>query len=301
MDEFFQQLGVLFSWGNLATFLNSNFTSALTGALAGAFAGAFAAQRIADRSQRKRQFIEEIRGVNAATVVAFSLCSATINFKKQQVVDVAAEYQRSRRAFLAHQDQIARGTPPASAVFQLRADFRDLQMPLLPIETLRTQVYEKITAPSRALTLVATLAGSIDALVGVMNKRNMLIERFRKLGERDPLLLPLYFGTSYGGGHLSTEFLDCVEGMQHLTDDIIFFSELLANDIHEHGQKTLDTYRKLEKKTKLRIATADFSNVRALGLMPDPANYDDWLNRFKPAAQQAAAPDAQTRAGERER
>lgn len=290
MCEFLQQVGAMFSWSNIAELLNSNFTSALAGALTGAFAGAIAAQKSADRSQRMRQLVEEIRGVNAATTIAFSICSTTLSFKKQQVVDIVAEFQSSRQSFLDHQEQISRGTLPNSEIFHFRANFRDLLVPLLPIDSLRIQVFERVSAPAGALALVAVIAGSIDALVSIMNKRNALIERFREQGEENPHLLPLYFGFPYGDGHLSTEFRDCVDEMNRKTDDVIFFSELLGKDLIEYGEKTLQAYKSLEKKTDLRIFTTDFSDARALGLMPDPSDYMDWLKGFKPDSQQIKTP-----------
>ena len=282
----------LFTWNNVAGFLNSNFTSALAGALTGAFAGAMAAQRIADRTNQRKVMLEEIRSTNAAIMVAFTICNAGLALKKKFVKDIHETYTAKKLALQEFKQRRALGQQPADLPFEFQADFRTLQMPLVPIDVLRTQLYEKISATGRPLALVAALVGSVAALDDVIKKRNALIERFRSLGEENPQLPALYFGLPYGPGHVSTEFMDTVESMSHLTDDVIFFSELLGIDLMAHGNRVLRQYEKIAKVKEEKISVVDLSDPRKQGLMPDAANYVDWIKNFPNAAQPTAPPDA---------
>ena len=190
---------------------------------------------------------------------------------------------------------------PRTYPFEFLADFRMLQMPVVPIDVLRTQVYESISAIGRPLALVAALVGSVASLTDVIQKRNYLIDRFRELGPAGTDQLPaFYFGLPFGSGHVSTEFSDTVESLHRLTDDVIFFSELLGKDLMAHGSSILDQYRNVAKVKKEKISSFDFTEPRKQGLMPDAANYSDWLKGFPNAAQQDASADVGANAPSRQ-
>jgi hypothetical protein len=273
------------TWDNLVAFFNSNFTAAL----AGAFAGAMAAQRIADRTRQREFVLTEVRNTNAAIMIAYTVCNAGLALKKQLVKDIHDSFVATRREHGDFKARRARGD--LVDVFELHLDLRTVQMPLFPIDVLRTQMFEKVSAVGRPLALTAALAGSVETLGNVIRKRSELIDRFRGLGEGHPHLIPMYLGEPYGPGHVSEEFPDTVDAMYRLTDDVIFFSSLLAADLMTHGKDVLERYGKAVKVKGQRISSADFSDAREKGLMPEPANYIDWTTGFQDAAQQSAPGD----------
>jgi hypothetical protein len=278
----------LFSWHNVAGFLNSNFTAALAGALG----GALAAQKIGDRAKQREALLQEIRSTNAAIVVTFTICNAGLALKKQFVKEIYETYTAKKEELKEFQQRLATGQQHPNLPFEFQADFRTLQMPVVPIDILRTQVYESISANGRPLALVAALVGAIASLADTIHKRNTLIERFRELGSAGTDQLPaFYFGLPFGPGHVSTEFSDTVESLHSLTDDVIFFSELLGKDLMTHGNHILNQYRRVAKVKKEKISSVDFTEPRRQGLMPDAANYADWLKGFQSAAQQGASAD----------
>lgn len=284
----------LLSWENLRDFFNSNFTAALAGALA----GALAAQRIAERAKQRDSQLQEIRNTNAAIVVSFTISNGGLALKKQFVRDIYNTYKGRKAELEDFQKRRAAGQVPPEVAFEFQADFRTLQMPLLPMDVLRTQVYERISVTGRPLALVAALTGAVASLADTIQKRNSLIERFRALGPAGAAQLPaFYFGLPYGAGHVSTEFSDVIEALHSLTDDVIFFGELLGKDLMVHGNRVLDQYKKVSKRTKERISTLDFAEPRRQGLMPDAANYTDWLRGFPNAAQQVAQADGPASGG----
>ena len=270
-----------FTWDGIGGLLNSNFISALAGALTGAFAGAMAAHRIADRARQREAMLAEIRSTNAAIMVAFTICNAGLALKKQQIHGIYEAYTAKKAELEELLRRRAAGEQAADRLFELQADLRNLQMPLVPIDVLRDQVYEKISAAGRPLALVAALSGSIAGLADVMEKRSGLIERFRDLGEAGAAKLPaLYFGKPYGPGHVSTEFADAIESLHRLNDDVIFFSHLLISDLKVHGQRVLAQYKKIATAKKEKIHDVDITDARVAGMMPEPGNYEDWLQGF---------------------
>jgi len=288
----------LLTWENITEFLNSNFTSSLAGALTGAFAGAMAAQRIADRAKQREALLAEIRSTNAAIMVAFTICNAGLALKRQFTKDIYETYTAKKAELQEFHRRRTMGQQPADLPFEFQADFRTLQMPVVPIDVLRTQLFEKISAPGRPLALVAALAGSVAALADVIQRRNALIERFQKLGQEDlAQISAFYFGMPYRAGHVSTEFGDTVESLHRLNDDVIFFSELLGNDLMAHGNRILGEYKKIAKVKEEKIHGVDFTDARTSGLMPDAVNYTDWLKGFPNAAQPGAPGDGPRPAG----
>lgn len=279
----------LFTWQNIAGLLNSNFTAALAGALA----GALAAQRIGDRAKQRDALLQEIRSTNAAIMVAFTICNAGLALKNQFIKDIYETYTAKKAALKEFQRRRAAGLEPADHPFEFQADFRTLQMPVVPIDVLRKQVYENISATGRPLALVAALVGAVASLADTIQNRNALIERFRSLGPEDVThLSAFYFGLPYGPGHVSTEFSDTIESLHSLTDDVIFFSELLGTDLMAHGNHILDQYRNVAKVKKEKISSVNLTGPRNQGLMPDAANYTDWLKGFPNAAQQGIPANA---------
>ncbi len=271
----------LVSWQNVTAFLNSNFTAALAGALA----GALAAQRIGDRAKQRDTLLQEIRSTNAAIMITVTICNAGIALKKQFVKDIYETYRVKRTELREFLRLRAAGLQP-TITFNFQADLRTLQMPAVPIDVLRTQVYESISATGRPLALVAALVGAITSLADTIQKRNSLIAQFQGSGTAsNDQVTAFYFALPYGTGHVSTEFSDIVEALYNCTDDVIFFSELLVKDLMIHGNCILDQYRSIANVKKERISSADFTEPRKQGLMPDATNYTDWLRGFPDVAE----------------
>lgn len=270
------------TWENATTFLNSAFSISLLGALAGAYAGATAAQRIAERTKERDQLLTQIRSTNAAIMVAFGICNAALSLKKQQTIALCETFVAKKNELIEFMRKRKAGEIPGDTPFEFQADLRSLQMPLGPIDVLRTQVYEKLSVSGRPLALVATLAGALSSLADTITNRNNLIVGFKHLAPEAHKALPaLYFGLPFGGGHVSTEYADTIEALNTLTDDVIFFSDLLCKDLADHGNRILDTYKTRFKDKLESINAIDFTNARTAGLMPREENYADWLHGFK--------------------
>ena len=278
----------LFSWQNITAFLNSNFTAAL----AGAFAGALAAQKIGDRAKQRNELLQEIRSTNAAIVTSFTICNTGLTLKKQFVKDIYEAYTTKKSELVELKKKHTSGQQSPAPTFEFQADLRELQMPLMPVDILREQIYTHISATGRPLALVSTISGVVASLAETIERRKILIDRFRKQGAPDSeIFAALYFGLQYGPGHVSEEFSDTVESLHMLTDDVIYFSELLAKDLIAHGKQILEQYKKVAKIKKEKIHSLDLTEAREEGLMPDETNYINWLRGFPDSAQPDIQPD----------
>lgn len=260
--------------------INSNFMSTLLSALTGATCGALAAQHIGDRSKRRDQLLLELRNTNSAIMMAFTTCNAGMALKNQFVNSIVKEYNKKREELLTITRKSNLIQKDEAEIFEFTADFRTLQMPVVPIDILRTYVYDRISAKGRALATVGALAGALDSLNHIISNRNNLIARFRESNlNKDRVLLSLYFGLPYGDDHINSEFFDTVKGLNSLVDDTIFFSHLLMKDLKLHGDIIKIKYDKVAKYNSEKVTDFDFTGAK--NLMPDEEIYKDWLSGFK--------------------
>lgn len=270
------------TWQNAGDLLNSAFTTSLVGALAGAFAGARAAQNVAERARETEQLVTQIRTINAAITASFTVANLLLAFKKQHIKPLFDGFVAKKAELGDFQRERDAGEIPKDQPFEFTADLRTLQIPLLPIELLQRLVFEKLSVTGRPLALTTALASVAASVADLTQNRAVLIELFRNLSEPDRRTFPaLYFGLPFAQGKTSTEYADILHGLHSHTDDGIFFSELLCQDLMALGEVALGQYRKRVKNTKERVSEVSFADARALGLMPDPDQYKDWLRGFQ--------------------
>lgn len=271
------------SWENLAAISNSAFTTSLVGALAGAYAGAYAAHKISERSKERADFQTQIRNTNAAITLSFMVLNAAISLKKQQTKGLCDAYFKKKAELEGFLQKLKAEDISPDIPFEFQADLRSIPFPAVPIDALRSLVYEKLSVSARPLALVATLAGALSSLADTTANRNGLIANFKELSPqvREAALPALYFGCSYGEGHVSTEYLDTMTGLQNLTDDVIFFSHLLCKDLATHGNKVLDKFKSQFKVVLEQIHAIELLPEKTENLIPPDEQYSEWLSGFR--------------------
>lgn len=275
------------SWvtcADLGALLNSSFSTSLVGALAGAYAGAKAAQIVAERSRVTEQLLAQIRTTNAAITATFTVCNVLLAFKRQQIKPLHDLFSAQKKDLEEFKRARQAGEIAQEKAFDLKADLRSINVPLLPINLLERMVYEKLSVASRPLALTTALAGVEANLKELIAKREALIEGFRNLPPSKSGMFPaLYFGLPYAVGQVSTEYSDVLAGLYSQTDDGIFFGELLCKDLAATGEEALVAYKRHVKDAKVRVNTVSFDDAREQGLMPDSEQYKDWLKGFQKA------------------
>ena len=271
------------SWENLAAISNSAFTTSLVGALAGAYAGAYAAHRISERSKERADFQTQIRNTNAAITLSFMVFNAAISLKKQQTKGLCDTYFKKKAELEGFLQKRKAGEISPDIPFEFQADLRSIPFPDVPIDALRSLVYEKLSISARPIALVATIAGALSSLADTTANRNKLIASFKELPPqvREVALPALYFGRPYGEGHVSTEYLDTMTGLQNLTDDVIFFSHLLCKDLTTHGNKVLGKFKSQFKVVLEQIHAIELLPEKTENLIPSDEQYSEWLSGFR--------------------
>jgi hypothetical protein len=160
-------------------------------------------------------------------------------------------------------------------------DLQTLTPLALPVQNLERYVYEKIALGGRALAASADLAGSIDALEESIQVRNTVIVEIHKERDTipDELLAERYFGLRSAHGLTDERFKASIETIYRQTDDCIFFSRILAEDLATRGDR-------LRRKNAWRywfglpkVMKADWSKVEQM--LPADKDYALWLAGFK--------------------
>jgi hypothetical protein len=267
--------------GWLWTALNANLPIAFVGGLTGAIGGALGAQYIAERMKRREERVREIRSTNAAIMTCFSICNTALIIKHQHVEPMRSEFEKQKADLEMFKVRQAEGKSLPDQVHQVTADFRQFSAPIVPIDTLKTLVFERISVYGRPLALVSVLEQSLTGLTQAIGHRGHLIQRFQSGAIPKERFAHHYFGLRQASGETDQEYSDTVSVIASYTDDVAFFSALLCQDLVKHGEEVRALVAKLTDKSVPRVSKADFSGPKAKGLLPSDKNYADWLSGFQ--------------------
>ncbi|WP_448508148.1 hypothetical protein [Immundisolibacter sp.] len=247
----------------------------------GALAGAIEAHKIADRIKEKEQFVAQLRTTNSAIMSAFVVANAAMAVKNQSVKDIYTNYLVQKSSNEEYRRRLEVGELVPGTPFDLEIDLRIVNMQRVPIGILEAQIFEKLSIDGRPLALAAAIAGALANLDETLSKRNELISEFKSLRGAEAEKIPaMYLGTKLPDGNVSTEYQDSVVGAYKYIDDIIFFSKLLCEDLHRHGEKIKNAHEKRFGQSNQKVSRADFSLAKEKNLLPDEAGYSDWLSGF---------------------
>lgn len=263
-------------WLEIKEFFNSVFFTAIAGSFAGALAGAYGAQRIAEKAKYRDQLIKEIRGTNTAIMLAFGICNSLLSMKKQHVKSLKEDFDTQKTALLDYKHKRELGLISKDQEFYYKADFQTLSLPPLPTDILQTQVFEKLSLVGRPISLTTTLSQTVHSLSSSLAMRNQQIETYKANKGASPAE---YFGLPLDG-QINEIYPSLINAIYQQTEDGIFFSHLLCQDMIEHGNKIVELFNNNFKKGAPTISKTDFSKAEKLGLMPNADNYADWFTVF---------------------
>lgn len=272
------------SWETVKIFGNSAFTTSLVGALSGAFAGAVAAQHVAERSKLRDELTKEIRNINAAITLAFSVVNGMLALKQQHVRALKTTYDEERARHADYSAKRSVGLIQGNSPYLIKADFRSIPIMSPPVATVQEVVFGRLSATGRPLSLTASLAEAVGNLNASIAKRNELVELFKEGQFPKGADLPaMYLGLPYDEGHLNQEYGDTVEAIAMYTDDAIFFSHLLCRDLREYGLKVVEQNRNTLKGAPPRVTEVDFTLAQESKLLPEDDKYATWFTAFQPS------------------
>jgi hypothetical protein len=246
------------------------------------FGGAIGAQIIISRGQTKQAVITELNSIRAAIALCVSITNQFMTLKRQIVrpmrnryVQVQQEHETFQEAAKAH-----KGPPPL--VFEFQADFQTITPIRTPDKVLEHYAFEKISLPSRGLAAAVSLAGAVDGLERAILYRNEQIAEFQRaspLTSRE--LVPKYLGLTGPNGVVDVRYKGSVEAIYTQTDDCIFFSYTLADELLQHGKKLRKRYAWRYRLRVRKFQSVDWSIAENAGLIPPKEQYADWLRGFR--------------------
>jgi ketosteroid isomerase-like protein len=264
------------SIGQLA---NSPFFMTVFGALAGAFAGAWAAQRIAGRSKLREEWQKEIRNTNTGIVLTSTTCNLAYALKKQHIKTMKESYDADCKEKDAYIERLATGVPQSP--LSVAPNLLSLHEITPPVNTLQEIVLGRLSTTGRALAATTAVADAIRNLNNVIEKRNNLIERIKD--ERLPegaQVHHFYFGMPYAEGKSNDEYGSYVKALALYTDDAIFFSIKLYDDLREHGLGIAKKYKKKFGGEVPGISYINWTKADQEGLLPEDDEYESWLSGY---------------------
>lgn len=250
-------------------FINSNFTTAL----AGAFAGAYGATVIAARIEQKQQTLTEIQKTIATINTTLNIFNSFCSIKNQFIKDLRENYDVQLYECHQHRRLVEAGEIPAQP-FIYQADLLELTPIQTPIETLKNLSLGQISINTRAVTFLLTLSQSIDNYNKSLEFRNKIIYKCRGLEGNQSQIAKIYFGLPNEDGSIDKSYPDTIEGLYKLTDDCIFFSKTLCENLTTHGHSLAKSYG----KNSPLIPKIQPAKAESLGLLPNEKNYKDYLS-----------------------
>jgi hypothetical protein len=223
--------------------LNSVFITSVAGALAGAFFGAYAAQRIAERTKNRGELLKEMRNTNAAISLVFNISNITISIKKQHTKPIKDSFDELRSR-IASQLAERKTNPAAQLAIHHIADFKSLSPVSLPLLLLQEHCFSNLSLGTKALSLVSMVTGSADSLNQAIVGRNRLIEFVKSSEFSNEQILLWHFGFEYAPGNSNNEYHDTLQAIYLLTDDIIFLSQKLSEELVSRAEQIEAEYKK---------------------------------------------------------
>jgi hypothetical protein len=239
-------------------------------AFAAAFAGAWGAQNIAERRKRHLDLTAELRETNAAVALAATVFSVFANLKEQHVATLWGNFRLLKRA-MEFQRQIPQ---PERREFHIGFDMKTMSVPSMPIDRLRSIVFERISITGRPIQLASILFSEIDELKISCARRNEFIAGFRELSK--PQQIARYFGFRDADGHVDENFPNTIEAIYSEVDCCIFFSWLLCRDLSRHSKLVARSLRRWPWQKIENVHYANFATAEERGLMPPFEGFNDW-------------------------
>jgi hypothetical protein len=145
---------------------------------------------------------------------------------------------------------------------ELPADFQRIDYIDLPIDLLKTQVFEKISTDGEIVNYMIYLNEATEKLKSSIQQRNQWIEERRQFSVNkhiDPdgyiRTMKEYAAHQIHDGMIDYSYKGFIDNMEVEIRDCIWFSKKLAETLNHYGERKI----KKHKNLKLKINKIDFS------------------------------------------
>ncbi|HVZ45696.1 MAG TPA: hypothetical protein VHA82_17950 [Ramlibacter sp.] len=207
-------------------------------------------------------------------MVVFTIANTALGMKSQLVKPMVDRFRADLEAF-RHHAATPKGHGALKATFSFEADLQEFFAPSFPVDTLKMLVFDRISALGKALSLVVQIENASLGLYRSVEERRSLISSF-KLRPMDDAWALRYFGEKLPSGHTHREFADLVDVIASFTDDVIYFSGSLIEELLAHGQVLHNAFSRAYGEGAPKVSSPDFSGPKKSGLYPSAADYEAW-------------------------
>lgn len=231
-----------------------------------------------ERSAQRKMLLLEIRSTNAALTIAHTIWMGALSLKQQYVKNLRDEHRRHQELYEAHTSRREGSIDSPSEYLTIRANLIVVVAPLLPIQLLQSHTFEKISITGRALLLTTAIAQAADYLASSMHRRNEIVGELLRDNISGQELLNRYLGLETSAGSKNSEYPQTIQQIYEMTDDLLACSELLANELHQHG---LSMFKQLPPRIRNDlppIVLPDLEAMRRDGWAPAEAAYAPWTS-----------------------
>lgn len=262
--------------------MESVFSSSFVSSIAGAAFGALAAYVIARVSEIRKDRLISYRMSSNAVVLATTCANMAMSLKSQHVQPISRELTASQEAVeTIHANTITLGSELKGSI---PANLSSLTPLVTPIEALKNFVYTMNLSDPYAVAAVAQLEQSILELNAAIAMREALIMEHRQSGPMSRFKdLCWLLGLVQEDGTVDERYPSSVQAMLQYTNDVIFYSVYLAEQMTTHSQLLHRNIRKLRMRVPSPHAV-DFSMARCRALIPEHLEYESWLNGMRKKA-----------------
>jgi hypothetical protein len=216
-------------WQTASQLPPPNFSWTLASTVFGLLVSAW----LTSRAQKKKEMVAELNSISAALVLCFSITNIFLGLKRQIIRPMRDRFIHARLQY-----NQARQNRGAAQVMDAHLDLQAISPVRAPTGALERYVFEKISIRGRPLAAVVTLVGAIDGLGQAIKYRNELVTEFREGPRPEPKVgAERYFGLRTADGAIDERFCVNIQAISNQTDDCIFFSRLLAEDLLRYGRK----------------------------------------------------------------
>jgi hypothetical protein len=241
-------------------------------AAAGAIFGAW----LTSRSRTKKEIVDDLKAVRTAFAVAVTICNKAMALKRQHVAQMKMRYDES---IAAHK---AEAKAPSGRPHQVSLDLAIISRTKFPDDILAKLIFEKSSIGERGVIIALELSTAIENLNYACDFRTGLIDELRKEPElTDEQLAQRYLGIEQARGQTDVRFFHSMEMLSLYTDDCIFFSKMLADELLVYGRKLRNRNRWKYRLPVGKMKGADWSMADRENLIPSPERYRDWTRIFK--------------------
>ena len=241
------------------------------GSLVSVFLGAYFAYLMSSYTERRKRIVAETIALNRATTTVLSYFNTTTNLKRQIVIPKKAELDNFTQSF---ENYNTAASTTKQTILELKQ--KHLFLKITKIEFLLGSATRDVSALSTISGRPTLMAIELDRSAATLNEiiaeHNSVMTELMLLSNQEERLYKM-LGLYNGRGLTDARFRATIEHMASVTDDILFFSSKIHDDITKHHLN----WRKSVGAKSGTVLKLDFEDDFS-SLIPSAENYSDWNN-----------------------